>query len=325
MQTVYVVQSSSDPNVRYDVTLDPDSCECKGFENRLTCKHVDGVKANPSKFDKKADVTARPLPMLAKPLVKEIRFDRVAVEEKFDGHRVMVRIQDHEVTAAWSRTGKDKKLHKTLRAELALLPSGLYDGELVPEGGGHSYAVARLENEDTLHIQLFDVIEILGIDITTRQYIERRKVLQKATEHIIGIPAVYVHLPPTFDVSSKFAFNGVLEHIWEQGGEGVIIKRLDAIYSPGKRTDAFIKVKNSNSAVLTIIGWEAGTTGPYCVAVLGNGEGPDTRVKVLDDETRRRVNADPTSFLGKQLRIEYHERTPDGNFRHPRWDRLEEE
>src|SRR6266852_149709 len=92
------------------------------------------------------------MPMLAKPLPDGFapKPNEYIAEEKFDGHRMLTHVEDGKVTT-WSRTGKDsaRKLSTQLSKFLQLLPDGVYDGELV-SNGGHSYDVSRLTNVSRL-------------------------------------------------------------------------------------------------------------------------------------------------------------------------------
>jgi len=77
--------------------------------------------------------------------------------------------------------------------------------------------------------------------------------------------------------------------------------------------------------VCTLIGYQAGKLGPQATTLLRDEDGNVTTVKWKNMELLSRMNADPQSFIGRKVRIEYQERTPDGNYRHPRWDRFEDE
>lgn len=285
----------------------------------------------------------RPLPMLANkydPRKHDSLLGRnlYAVEEKYDGHRCIVRVNDSLGDAArveaWSRTGKDcsQKLASHLRAELRNLPPGLYDCELLLPGG-HSYDVTRLEVQHKLHLVVFDVLELNGESLCSEPWTERRFRLVNAVP--MNSPFVYaskVH----YDVQTPQALMALVESIWEVKGEGVIVKDKRAVYSPGKRRDAFLKIKDCGNAVVTIIGFEAGTTSDYNVAVFKDDAGVVSKVKLLNDDVRAQClklasgltdhpGAPDHPWVGRRLCIEYHERTPDGSYRHARWDRWEDE
>lgn len=289
---------------------------------------------------------SRPLPMLAKPLPAKLAITPGAfvVEEKYDGHRILVEVRKldknptllsehdgYKDVFAWSRNNNERILHAQLADELRLLPEGIYDGELVIPGG-HSYDVTRKTDLGKRVLMLFDVLQCAGTELTDQTFHVRREVLETVIKHV---PQTFVRLAKQIAVQTREEIDQAAELIWQQEGEGIIVKRWEAKYTPGKRTDAFMKLKECGTGVLTIIGWapskgEVIDRGPFAVALLRDDEGNETRVKVLNDETLERIRvaaiaAGRQPWLGRKLRIDFHQRTPSGSYRHPRWDRLEDE
>lgn len=255
------------------------------------------------------------------------------VEEKFDGHRAIVQVAPGVVTA-WSRTGKPcaDKFNGVIRMALSGMPSGVYDGELIVPGG-HSYDVANMLNRSKLQLVLFDVLQVEGFPCTSKDYHERRTVLEQ-----IMSKQKYecLRIAPVWEIDSVADLIEHTARIWAENGEGVIIKRKKfSAYKCGKRADAFLKLKQCGSTVVEVMGFEAGTTSDYNVVVVRDDAGNVTKVKLKNDATRQQaldlatgvavMPGTPHPWIGKRLRIEYHERTPDGSYRHPRWDRWEDE
>lgn len=325
MSTTYKVPSMSKERsgVSYAVTHKDDStwhCTCENYRwHDGACKHILARQRMLITYE----------PMLAHTMPADFapKPGQYVVEEKFDGHRLMVRVESGMLTA-WSRLGKDsmKKLSADLQQELLRLPNCVVDGEIIVGGsqGGYSSDVARLENRAKLHFVLFDVLEIDGNQCIREPYVKRRELLT-VLYTAVQKELTKVRLSVAFPVLRRQDIEETAERIWENRGEGIIIKSLSAPYEPGKRRRAFLKHKQCGTAVLEIIGWESGTTGPQNVAVLRDYKGITTKVKVLDDLTRARVAREHKEMIGRRLQIEFHERTPDGNYRHPRWDRFEDE
>lgn len=302
----------------------------------------------------------KPMPMLAKPLTDNFSpgRDMYVAEEKFDGHRMIVEVRGdvaHREIEAWSRTGKlcTQKIHEGMRYELQRLPVGTYDGELVFPGG-HSYDVTVLENRSKLLLVLFDVLTQGEADVTPLKYCQRRSHLENIFVALHGLN--FVHLAKTWPIMSREQLDTVVEEIWERNGEGVIVKDMFAPYLPGKRTKHFMKIKQCQSAVLTVVGFapsqgelnnrgRAGITVLHEPANYHNPAGGYAVVKTLDDATCRRLEGrflkeeswervkiagqwvefnTAHEDVGRTLRVEFHERTPD-SLRHARWDRWEEE
>src|SRR5205085_12024047 len=85
---------------------------------------------------------------------------------------------------------------------------------------------------------------------------------------------------PCCQVPPSTAGNGraVLEASKRTGLEGVMAKRLDSIYEPGKRTRAWLKVKHHRRQEFVIGGWttgegrRAGSIGALLVGYYEDGE-----------------------------------------------------
>ena len=115
------------------------------------------------------------------------------------------------------------------------------------------------------------------------------------------------------------------EKVWSAQGEGLILKEVSAPYIVGKRSKTWLKIKELRSAVLQITGYNEGTMGKHSIIVLEDEEGNETTVKWKNFKELAKIEADPQAYIGRKVRIDFQCRTPDGSYRHPRWDRWENE
>jgi ATP-dependent DNA ligase len=252
-----------------------------------------------------------------------------AAEEKFDGHRLVVRIHDDCVTA-WSRNGLERELPGHILRVLRDFPGCTLDGELLVPGK-RSYGTADLSNTPELIYFVFDILDAQGQpvgEIMSQTYESRQRLL------IVLFPRgeKAVQLAPSTIVNTEAEVQAIVQAIWDRDGEGVILKRRDGKYRPAKRDKGWIKIKAEKTAVLTFTGFQAGLLGPFSIALLQDDEGHQTAVKWksyewLDqaDAAAKRADAKEHPWIGRKVCIEFQERTPDGSYRHPRWDRWEEE
>ena len=266
--------------------------------------------------DKKSDNGGFISPMLASKMPDgwdADRYDAAAyvMEEKFDGHRLIVRKNGGDAVA-WSRLGNKRTLPNHIADAMRLLPVGVYDGELIVPGM-KSYDVTAGVNTGREALVLFDLLEALGQDTTRRTQDERRALLEVAVE--AAVERGGVRLTEQFAPSVK-----TVKAIWARGGEGAIIKRRNAPYRPGVRSPDWVKAKGLRHVVVTITGWEKGKSGPYSTTVGVDAKGTPVPVKTLDNATLRMIERDPLSFVGRRLVVQYQEQTPDGRYRHPMWD-----
>jgi len=276
-------------------------------------------------------------PMLASPMPTDlqIRPDQYVAQEKYDGHRMIVRIggggiqNDLFMTGspvrAWSRDGLSRVLPRHIVDSLAQFPVCVLDGELLVPGK-RSYGVTELSNAQNLVFVAFDVIEMLGTTMCDVAYHHRRKFLETmfADKSLKDLPGI--GLAWSKPITKLEEVRDLCTEVWQRDGEGLILKDRNSLYYPGKRLkNVWIKIKQLQSAVLKITGYEYGLLGPYAKVKLEDEDGNKIAVKVRNTALRNQCEANPDSFLGRALRIEFQERTPDGSYRHPRWDRLEDE
>lgn len=261
-------------------------------------------------------------PMLASALGASETIDTYSndgwvLEEKYDGHRLIVVVHEGGLVGAFSRQGKRRDegkpgdLTPTLKQLLAKMAPGTYDGELyIP---GHvSTDVTNMLLQDKLRLVLFDMLRVGTVSIMDRQLRERRTFLEAAFKLVKG---QVLFASPQFPVS-----RGTLDGIWARGGEGVIAKRLAAIYQPNKRTKHWVKFKKLGAAQVTITGFTEGSLGPYSIIDAVDDHGVTVSVKALNDEWRASVLG--PHLIGTRMVISYHEKHRSGSYREPRADHL---
>jgi bifunctional non-homologous end joining protein LigD len=206
------------------------------------------------------------VPMLARLSTLPRDDGKWAVEVKWDGvraiaycrpGRVELRTRNlHDVTAQYPEV---RRLSRALGAHEAVL-----DGELVAfdENGRPSFErlQQRIHNTDENVIRrrmkthpvvyvIFDLLYLDGQDRTCEPYSRRRELLEGL--ELSG----QSWQTPGYSVGHA---EELLEASKEQGLEGVMLKRVDSIYCPGKRTGAWLKVKNTNRQEFVIGGWTPG-------------------------------------------------------------------
>jgi bifunctional non-homologous end joining protein LigD len=226
------------------------------------------------------------VPMLAK-LVAAVPDDeaRWAFEIKWDGIRLLARIDHGELTVI-TRNLIDATARYPDLAELGSAlskRSAVLDGELVAfDASGHATFEALQQRRDPeggkpaatvegvgIAYMVFDVLALDGRSLLRAPYVERRAVLEG-----LALDGPHWHTP-----SALFgAGHDLLLTTREQGLEGIVGKRLDSIYEPGKRTGTWVKVKNQQRQEFVIGGWVPGAgkrSGKVGALVLGYWDGDD--------------------------------------------------
>ena len=98
----------------------------------------------------------------------------------------------------------------------------------------HAAAIERLQREVPVYYLVFDVLHLDGRDLCPLPYHQRREVLQ---ELALGGP--YWSTPP----STPCKGDQMLEAARRLGYEGIMAKRLDSLYEPGRRSPSWLKIK----------------------------------------------------------------------------------
>lgn len=204
-------------------------------------------------------------PMLARSGTLPHDQDAWAFEVKWDGVRAIVRAEPDGLRL-WSRLGNDitggypelAALHAALDGHDAIL-----DGEIIAfdDAGRPSFQalqsrmhargpeVRRLMADRPVTLMLFDLLWLDGRPLIDLPYDERR-------EQLLGLGLD----GPAWQTPAAHPGQGdaLLAATADQGLEGVIAKRRDAPYRPGRRSDAWIKIKHELRQELVIGGWLPG-------------------------------------------------------------------
>jgi bifunctional non-homologous end joining protein LigD len=193
-------------------------------------------------------------------------------EIKFDGYRIQARLDRGKVKLL-TRKGLDWAARfPNVAADVARLEAGtaLIDGEIVVENDSgisvFSMLQAALSNgeRDSFVYYVFDLLHLDGEDLTRLPLIERKAMLKELLENSGDTGAIRYseHFPEDGSV--------VLEQARQMGLEGIVSKRADAPYRPG-RTDSFMKIKCTKSQELVVGGYAPSTVEPKMIGALVTG------------------------------------------------------
>lgn len=211
-------------------------------------------------------------PMLASPGDESSATEpgRWHFEVKWDGYRALATVADGAVTL-WSRNGLDLTAAYPELGELGphlVGHSALLDGEVValrPDGRSSFELLQNHARGGVAHLMLFDLLELDGLSLLELPYTARRELLVD----LVGDGTDHVHVPTTFGTDRETALlaSKTLKL------EGLIAKRADSPYQPGRRSPAWVKIRNTDDVDVVVVGWAPGsgararTVGALLVAV----------------------------------------------------------
>ena len=193
-------------------------------------------------------------------------------EIKFDGYRIQARLDRGKVKLL-TRKGLDWAARfPNVATDVARLDAetALIDGEIVVENDRglsvFSMLQAALSNgeRDSFVYYVFDLLHLNGEDLSRLPLIERKAALERAAGG---------HRRHRLDPLQRALRGGRqrrLAQARQMGLEGIVSKRADAPYRPG-RTDSFMKIKCTNAQELVVGGYAPSTVAPKMIGALVTG------------------------------------------------------
>jgi len=242
------------------------------------------------RMDPPADLSADPMPETVAPMMAKLgrlpaQDEAFGYEIKWDGVRAVAQVDAGHVTLT-GRNGTDftprypevRGLGDALGSRRLIL-----DGEVVAldEQGRPSFerlqsrmhlasasAVKRRMRDIPVSYVAFDLLWLEGHSTLALAYSERRRLL---AELDLNGPAW--RTPAHREGEGR----ALLEASRQQDLEGIVAKRLDSPYEPGRRSSAWIKVKNHATQDVVVGGYTPGeggrsnSLGALCVGVQEDG------------------------------------------------------
>jgi bifunctional non-homologous end joining protein LigD len=209
-------------------------------------------------------------PMLATAGTLPVRDEGWAYEMKWDGIRALAFARDG-IVRLLSRTGRDVTFVYPELAGMAAslgVAQAVLDGEIVAFGDSEwpefealqqrmnisSAAQARvLAAEVPVSYLAFDLLWLDGKPLIDRPYTERRLLLDG-----LGLHGGNWQAPPSFIGEAGADVQAVSR---EHRLEGIMAKRLQSRYEPGRRSQSWLKIKNLHRQEVVIGGWKPGEGG----------------------------------------------------------------
>nr|WP_245993418.1 hypothetical protein [Xylanimonas allomyrinae] len=206
---------------------------------------------------------------------------------KWDGYRTLAVVESgpegRAVARFRSRGGVDltptyPELQALAGQVLGDLPVVL-DGEIVALDASGRPDFRRLQHHDSaVELIVFDLLQVGGRSLLRAPYDERRALLADVLDARRPI-----HRPPAFDgdLGAALATSQRLRL------EGVVAKRRDSTYEPGRRSRQWLKLKHTRTQAVLVVGWRplhAG--GPHADTLHAGGlllavPGPDGALRYV--------------------------------------------
>lgn len=175
-------------------------------------------------------------------------------EPKYDGYRAITKIRKGHVEIV-SRNGNSfNRQYADLVPELEVFADDLIiDGEIVIENRKGISNFQLLQNYTTTHegmlrYYVFDLLYLNGHSIVHLPLYQRKELLEAV---FANVHLQNVQLSPVIPEKGK----QLMKQLVKMGYEGIIAKDRNAAYVPGKRSDAWYKLKTRQSTEAIICGY----------------------------------------------------------------------
>jgi bifunctional non-homologous end joining protein LigD len=303
---------------------------------------------------------SRLAPMLAETGERPRTDHKYLYEPKLDGYRALAFVRG-DVVRLQSRRGLDLTVpFPEIARELAAqaVDGAILDGEIVALGadGRPSFnalqnraglktakEIAKAQDETPVIFMCFDLLHFEGVNLRQNPYVDRHRYLSQCL-----LPGPHLQL-----VHASEDAEAMYAAALESGFEGIVAKRKDSPYQPGRRSPAWQKIKAVKSAEFVVGGFTQGQGArePLGALLLGYWQGDELTFaghvgSGLDDAgvsnlakrfagltTRTRPFATqpplhrPTTWLKPELvaEVKFTGWTPDGYLRAPVFLRLRDD
>jgi bifunctional non-homologous end joining protein LigD len=192
-------------------------------------------------------------PMLAQ-LTDQPPFDHPEwiFEIKWDGYRAIAEVLKRG-NRLYSRNGLSfaKAYGKIFEALKKIRHQVVLDGEIVVFNENDQPDFQKLQNYTnnssyTIQYFVFDILNLDGKDLTSLPLVERKEILKS----VLPSSKVIVYCDHVVENGKAF-----FHEIEKSNMEGMIAKRSNSTYQPGKRNSDWLKIKNVKSDEAVIVGY----------------------------------------------------------------------
>ena len=231
-------------NTRGDIKAASAKNKKEKQEKTLIDKNI--TAGNPSEFPSKLS------PMLATMVDKPFDKEGWQFEIKWDGYRTIAFCDKTKVELK-SRNDKsfNEKFYSVYKAVQDWNINAVVDGEVVmlDENGKSNFGALqnwRSEADGEIYFYVFDVLWLNGNDLMQIPLSERRNILKQIIPENNNI-----RFSENFEVSGIEFF----ETAKKMGLEGIMAKKSDSTYSPGNRSNEWLKIKANKRQEMVIGGY----------------------------------------------------------------------
>ncbi|MFX0061358.1 MAG: hypothetical protein ACFFC7_04165 [Candidatus Hermodarchaeota archaeon] len=265
------------------------------------------------------EITIRPLIPLKPALcahasdLKKLSTFPFWVEAKYDGLRIMFH-KEGRMFGVYTRGRNDwsdahvgfRQLAHLLPVQKCILDGELYGTILTAEGTRqcnvyelYRYLMGGQSLPISLKFAVFDILYLEGRSLIKEPWRNRQKYLKQVLNSLLTLPiptTIQVELAQGSYAKDSKEISALFYRFTNTGYKGVVVKKPDSTYEPGKRTSAWMKKKKLTTIDLVITGVYASSG-----TIAQRSPFSSVRISVIDPETGELINIGSAAMLGKVL------------------------
>jgi DNA ligase-1 len=257
-----------------------------------------------------------------------LKFPNALMSVKLDGIRgEYVRGLDGQPSRILTRGGNEIRgvehiIEACDRISIDSVYEERFDGELLIPGLTFQESSGKLRSGESTPDAVFHIFDWPRTGNSPLR--DRLDGLKDLSEFWPSCLKLVKHVP----VQSVEHIQRMYEKALSLGYEGLVIKDADSLYER-KRSPSWLKMKPNEMDEVEIIGFMKGDENGRFAGTLGSiigrrKDGTEVRVAGFTDEEREHIWNNQELWLGEIVEVNFHEVTPDGSFRHARFNRTQD-
>lgn len=204
----------------------------------------------------------------------------------------------------------------------------IFEGTIPGKGIYEVNSALKRQKEDALNI-ILNLHDIIDLENPSVIYKTRLEIITNVGYVLQDYLENRFKVIPTIDITEdESLFLNYFNMLTSENREGIILKKLNAGYSFGKRNSDMMKIKEEiteDCKVINIIKGEGKYQDTVGALVVQRENGVYIQVSGMTDKQRELWWEDRMSIIGKTVEIKAMKELPDGTLREPRFKLVRED
>lgn len=297
----------------------------KEIPEHLTINDIDKLKEFLG--ENKTGQNGIPKPMGAKradDVANRVFDKKYLASRKINGLRCLIYYKDNEIkTASRGSINYDLAIyhiisHPKLKEFFNNHPDVILDGEIYKFGDTLNYISGKCRMQST--VQETERFEFYWYDIvdTEKTFNERFDLMHEYAEELElsefnpirewDEGELKVQFVPHVEITGWSSIKALHDKYVKEGWEGLVIRNVDEVYGPGKKSNAMLKIKNYLDSEYKIVGLSEGLRDEDMCFVMETEDGQQFKAKPIGDRAQKQWYRDNLDdIIGKMGTLKYFE------------------